>query len=117
MNGYAPQAVILAEIPALANGGAAIEPVDVISGTLVADQSGALVKLAPGAAYLPAGCQEAGCQQAFPDQGSALMDQLVVRFRLLPGITWSDGTPLTSADSVYSYAVAQALSPRVSTEL
>jgi peptide/nickel transport system substrate-binding protein len=29
-----------------------------------------------------------------------------VTFKLLPGITWSDGKPLTAADSVYSYQLA-----------
>jgi len=28
---------------------------------------------------------------------------------VLPGITWSDGTPLTAEDSVFSYRLAQAV--------
>jgi len=37
------------------------------------------------------------------------MDQLVVRFSMLPGLTWSDGAPLTVDDSIYSYQVAKSL--------
>lgn len=31
------------------------------------------------------------------------MQRMVVDFRLKPGLTWSDGEPLTAADSVFSY--------------
>jgi peptide/nickel transport system substrate-binding protein len=31
------------------------------------------------------------------------MDQMVVTFSMLPGLQWSDGTPLTANDSVYSF--------------
>jgi peptide/nickel transport system substrate-binding protein len=34
------------------------------------------------------------------------MDQMVVTYRLLPNVTWSDGTPLTSADSVFAFKLA-----------
>jgi peptide/nickel transport system substrate-binding protein len=34
------------------------------------------------------------------------MDQLSATFKLKSGITWSDGQPLTAADSVYSYTLA-----------
>jgi peptide/nickel transport system substrate-binding protein len=34
------------------------------------------------------------------------MDQLSVTFKLKPGITWSDGSPLTAEDSVFSYSLA-----------
>jgi peptide/nickel transport system substrate-binding protein len=45
------------------------------------------------------------------------MDQLVVRFRLRPDLRWSDGTPLTAADSVFSFEVAKSLYPRVRPDL
>jgi peptide/nickel transport system substrate-binding protein len=35
--------------------------------------------------------------------GDVELDQMVVTFKLLPGLLWSDGTPLTAADSVYSF--------------
>ncbi len=31
------------------------------------------------------------------------MDQLAVKFTLRDGLNWSDGSPLTAQDSVYSY--------------
>ena len=34
------------------------------------------------------------------------MDQMQVTFSMLPGLSWSDGTPLTAEDSVYAYQVA-----------
>ena len=34
------------------------------------------------------------------------MDQMVVTFTLLEDLMWSDGEPLTSADSLYSYQLA-----------
>jgi len=34
------------------------------------------------------------------------MDQMVVTFSLLKNLMWSDGKPLTSADSIYSYQLA-----------
>jgi peptide/nickel transport system substrate-binding protein len=34
------------------------------------------------------------------------MDQLLVSFKLLPGLKWSDGEPLTAADSVFSYSLS-----------
>ncbi|MDT8306205.1 MAG: ABC transporter substrate-binding protein [Anaerolineae bacterium] len=51
-----------------------------------------------------------------PDAGLE-MTQLQATFRLLPGLTWSDGEPLTAADSVFSYGLAQEaeLPPRLRT--
>ncbi len=45
------------------------------------------------------------------------MDQLQATFRLLPGLTWSDGEPLTAADSVFSYELARhaQIPPRLPT--
>jgi peptide/nickel transport system substrate-binding protein len=45
------------------------------------------------------------------------MDQLVLDFKILPGIKWSDGISLTSADSVYSYEIARSLYPSAQAEL
>lgn len=115
--GYQLQAVILQEIPSLANGGARVEPVQVSENSMVADQTGALSNLAAGQTYLPAGCRSAECAQVYAGGEPVSMDQLVVRFRLLPGLQWSDGATLSAADSVYSYEVAQALFPRVRSEL
>jgi peptide/nickel transport system substrate-binding protein len=52
-----------------------------------------------------------------PPNAGLEMDQLQATFVLLPGLTWSDGEPLTAADSVFSYELAQdaELPPRLRT--
>lgn len=113
---YQVQPVILQEAPSLANGGAAIESVTVKSGDVVAAPSGGLAALASGSFFLPAGCRAESCAAAY-ESGEVSMDQLVVRFRLKPGLVWSDGEALQADDSVYSFEVAQALFPRYRPEL
>jgi peptide/nickel transport system substrate-binding protein len=114
---YEVQPVILEEVPSLANGLASLEPVPVESGELIVDSWGILTDLAEGTVYLPAGCRSGECAQTFSGSEAVNMDQLVVRFKLRPDLRWSDGAPLTSADSVYSYEVARELFPRVRSEL
>jgi len=109
IRGYIPHPVILDKLPSLADRDAIIKPVEVSGGDLIVDSSGDLVTLEAGVTYRPSGCTEAACAQDFPGDGTVQMDQLVLRFKLLPGIQWSDGTPLTSSDSVYSYEVARSL--------
>lgn len=104
--GYSVQPVILEEIPSLSNGAAVLQPVPVKEGDLVVDVDGNLAALAAGTRVLPAGCTRPDCALAWDGQGELSMDQLVVTFRLLPGLTWSDGAALTAADSVFSYQVA-----------
>lgn len=115
--GYSPNPVILQEIPTSGNGGVTTETVEVQAGGLIFTAGGELRPLENGVSYYPSGCTEAGCAQVFPGTGTALIDQTVIRFRLLPGLQWSDGSPLTADDSVYAYEVAGSLSPRVRAEL
>ena len=61
--------------------------------------------------YRPSGCAEQACAQTYTGDQPVQVDQLVLRFRLLAGLQWSDGAPLTAADSVYSYEVARSLYP------
>lgn len=42
-----------------------------------------------------------------PPNAGLEMDRLRATFTLLPGLTWSDGEPLTADDSLFSYEVAQ----------
>ncbi len=104
--GYAP--VILEKLPSLADGDAVLESVPVQAGDRVVISDGRIVELAKGMAVRPAGCREASCAVGY-DGGPLKMDQLSVTFRLLPGITWSDGTPLTAGDSVFGFQLAQAV--------
>jgi peptide/nickel transport system substrate-binding protein len=105
--------VILEKMPSLDDGDAALQSVSVKPGDLIADARGFLTNLAEGVTYRPSGCTEQACSQTYSGSDPVQMDQLVIHFKLLPGILWSDGTPLTSADSVYSYEVARSFSPAV----
>lgn len=111
--GYEPAPVILDEFPGLENGGVAIESVQVQPGDYLIDANGNLAALAEGVTFFPAGCSERACAQEYTEQAEISMDQIVVRFGLAEGITWSDGNPLTADDSLYSFEVAQSIYPRV----
>jgi len=103
---YDYQAVILEKMPSLADGDAVITAVEVNAGDTVADDGGNPVTLAADVIYRPSGCTSADCALTYAEgDGAVMMDQLVVTFKLLPGLLWSDGTPLTAADSVYSFNV------------
>lgn len=119
--GYNTHAVILERMPDLANGDASLEAVEVRAGDLIVDAEGRLSTLVEGIRYLPSGCREASCAVDYsPDQAgtsAVTMDQLAVRFRILEGLSWSDGTPLTAQDSLYSYELAQALFPQARADL
>lgn len=109
--------VILEQIPSLANGGAALVPRQVSPNEFIVDAQGSLTNLAPGVVFYPAGCSRADCAQTYEGSEPVNMDQLVVRYTLKPGLTWSDGAPLTADDSLFSYEVARGLSPHPRAEL
>ena len=111
------QPVILERIPSLQNGDAELRPVEVVKGDVIVDAEGHWVTLNEQTRYRPSGCTSADCAQAYAGDQSVLMDALAVRFRLLPGLLWSDGTPLTAQDSVYSFNIAQAFYGNVSDAL
>ncbi len=115
--GYEAQAVILERVPALENGDVFYAPVEAAAGDLIVDAAGALVNLAPGVRYLPAGCRGEECAQEYSGEAPVALDQLVVRFRLRPGLLWSDGQALRADDSLYSYELAQALYPAARADL
>jgi peptide/nickel transport system substrate-binding protein len=102
-NSFGYQPVILEKLPNLADGDAIITPVVVGKGDTVVDAGGVMVTLDPAAEQplmlVPAGGGEAVAYQG----GEFEMDQLSATFQLLPNLTWSDGTPLTAADSVYNF--------------
>ncbi|HEY4718665.1 MAG TPA: peptide ABC transporter substrate-binding protein [Anaerolineales bacterium] len=102
LQGYIPQAVILENIPSLDNGGAALQPVTVTAGQEVVDAEGLVRNLQTGVRIYPAGCKDGNCVVEYSG-GEMQMDQLVVTFTLKADLSWSDGTALTAADSVYSF--------------
>lgn len=105
--GYAYQPVILEKLPDLADGSAVLQPVAVQTGELVVDDTGQLVPLAAGVWVRPYGCTSYECALPWDGVSPLEMAQLTVTFTLREGLLWSDGTPLTAADSVFSYEVAR----------
>ena len=96
--------VILQELPDLAGGkNARLEEVTILEGDVYLNPVTLQPEvLTPGKPYLPAGCEGSECIQTYQG-GEAIVQRLVVDFHLLPELTWSDGEPLTAADSVFSY--------------
>lgn len=99
---FAYQAVILEKLPSLDDGDAAVNVVEVAEGDTVVDNAGNPVVLEAGVEYRPAGCRAADCAVAY-EGGTVEMDQMTATFKILEGVTWSDGEPVTADDSVYSF--------------
>lgn len=109
--------VILEKMPSLENGDAHLQTVEVIPGTLIIDNDGNWVALEEGVIYRPSSCTSPDCALEYTGDAPVLLDELVVQFRLLPDIQWSDGLPLTAHDSVYAFQVLQELYAGVPSEL
>ena len=98
------QAVIIEKIPSLSDGDAVIQAVDAAAGDTIVDAGGGPVTLEEGIVYRPSGCSSADCEATYAaDSGTVILDQMVVTFKFLNGLMWSDGTALTAHDSVYSH--------------
>lgn len=108
-NTFAFQPVILEKLPSIADGDAVVNKVAVTAGDSVVGDDGNPATLtaktadAAGTIVRPAGCRASDCAVEYDGTNVTEMDQMVVTFKLLPGLLWSDGTPLTAADSVYSF--------------
>jgi peptide/nickel transport system substrate-binding protein len=102
-NTFAYQPVILTKIPSLADGDAIITPQFVSTGDPVVDHEGNALILYPGTIVRPAGCRSEDCAITYDGINPLQMDQMAVTFELIPHVSWSDGTPLTASDSIYSY--------------
>jgi peptide/nickel transport system substrate-binding protein len=101
---YAYQPVILEKLPSLDDGDAKIEVVSVSEGDAIVDADGNTAELAAGMMVKPAGCLTADCAVEYTG-GSFEMDQMVVEFKLLADLKWSDGSALTADDSVYNFEI------------
>ena len=108
-HGYDAEAPILEKVPDLQNGAVSFAPVAAEANALIADLTGATKNLSEGVSYFPAGCRDASCAQVYSGTEAASLDQMVVRFTLKDGLTWSDGTALTAGDLLFSYEVARKL--------
>ena len=102
--GYEP--IILEKIPSLEDKDAQVSPVSVSAGSKVVDSNGNVVLLNTGARVRPSGCRSDTCAINYDGSSSIQMDQMVVTFTMLKKLMWSDGEPLTSSDSIYSYTLA-----------
>jgi len=103
-NGYQP--VILEKLPSIKNGDAQTTAVAVKRGDPVVDADGNLSVLDAGVKVLPSGCTDSACAVEYTGATDLKMDQMIVTFRLLPKLIWSDGSPLTAADSVFAFKLA-----------
>ncbi len=103
--GYEYQPVILTKLPSLENGDAEIVTTPVQAGAQVVDADGNLVSLKEGVKVHPAECRNDECVITYDGTTALEMDQMVVTFRLRPDVAWADGTPLTTDDSIYAFAL------------
>ncbi|MEE4195694.1 MAG: ABC transporter substrate-binding protein, partial [Anaerolineae bacterium] len=101
------QTTILTQVPTVDNGAITFSLVDTSEGQLVVDASGSLVALQPGTMVLPAGCTNSSCAVEWQPASGIDMETMSVQFELQDGLTWSDGVPLTSADSEFSFSIGQ----------
>lgn len=108
IRGFGYQPVVLEKAPSFSDGDARVQPVTVSQGEIYYNP----LTLEPnsleaGMTYLPAGCRDLSCAETYSG-GEVTLDQLVVDFELIEGLRWSDGEPLTAADSVFSYQIDAA---------
>jgi len=99
---YAYQPIILEKLPSIDDGDAVINAVTVQAGDVIVADDGNPIELAEGVKVRPAGCRTADCAVEFAGEPLE-MDQMVVTFKMLAGLKWSDGEPLTADDSVYAF--------------
>ena len=104
LDGYQP--VILETIPTLQNDDVEVVPVSASRGDLIVNTDDQVVLLDAGVNYYPAGCNDPSCAQRYSGSGQVEMDQMVVTYRLLPDVLWSDGQPVTAEDSVFAFRIA-----------
>lgn len=108
---YSYQPLALEKLPSLADGDARVEAVDVNVGDFVVDAAGELTTLVQGIEVI-----DAAGQPVVYESGTIQMNQLSADFTFRP-LVWSDGTPVTAEDSVFSFRVAGARgTPRVDTK-
>lgn len=94
---YQPQG--LEQIPSLSTGSAVVVPVEVREGDTIVDANGEVLTLKEGTSLITSDGQE-----LFFDGTGATMNQMVVDFAMKQRF-WSDNTPVTANDSVYSFKV------------
>jgi peptide/nickel transport system substrate-binding protein len=101
--GYSYQPQGLVKLPNLADGDAQQVTTTVKEADRVVDAAGNVTTLLPGTEIINA----AGQPVVFDGQ-PVEMTQMVAEFTFRP-MVWSDGTPVTAGDSVFSFKLSQAL--------
>ncbi|MAT99027.1 MAG: hypothetical protein CL608_17925 [Anaerolineaceae bacterium] len=96
---YDYQAQGLEKLPSLADGDAVVESVEVNAGDTVVDAAGNVVTVEEGVSLTTSD----GETVEFAGD-PVMMDRIVADFTMKPRV-WSDGTPVTANDSVYSFNV------------
>ena len=99
--GYEYQALALEKLPSLADGDAQVQTVEVTEGDPVITAAGELAPLGQGTSVI-----DATGQPVIYDGQPIAMSQLIVDYTFRP-LVWSDGTPVTAEDSVFSFEVAR----------
>jgi ABC-type transport system substrate-binding protein len=89
------------QLSTLENGLASLSQVEAGEGERVMDASGEIVELRPGVVVRDANGQEIDFAG-----GAVPMNQVVVKYEYVDGLTWSDGTPLSQADFELYYKIA-----------
>lgn len=97
------QPLALTDLPTLDNGGAVLEDVEVRAGDIVMTADRQVGVLGPGIPVITSD----GERVVF-DEEPLRMPRLSVDYTFQP-LVWSDGTPVTAADSVFSYEMATDL--------
>ncbi|MEZ4590334.1 MAG: ABC transporter substrate-binding protein [Chloroflexota bacterium] len=102
---YQPQG--LQKLPSLDDGDARIGLIEVQEGDLIVNSAGNVVFLVPGVQFVRGDGEFVIFDRTLTAEGAEplLMQQMTVDFTFQP-MTWSDGTPVTAADSVFSYQIA-----------
>ncbi len=94
------QAQGLEKLPSLADGDAVVESVEVNAGDTVVDAGGNVVEVEDGVEL-----SNSDGETVVFDGTPVMMERLVVDFTMKARV-WSDGTPVTANDSVYTFGVA-----------
>ncbi|MAT97297.1 MAG: hypothetical protein CL608_09160 [Anaerolineaceae bacterium] len=102
---YQPQG--LQKLPSLDEGDARIGLVEVDEGDLIVNSAGNVVFLVPGVQFVRGDGEFVTFDRTLTAEGAEplLMQQMTVDFTFKP-MTWSDGTAVTAADSVFSHEIA-----------
>ena len=98
-------AVTLQKMPTYEDGDLAQTAISVITGDLVVNASNNIVALETGVSILPSGCEDSSCSIVWNGISEIQMDQVSVTFKLRANLLWSDGKPLTAADSLFSFTI------------